>query len=99
MTTAEGPLRHSFTADLDHMTEMVSGALSMFRDLNDTEASTPVDIDELLQTLQQEFAELHASVSISGRAERPIAAKPNALRNRGLRVSRNRRSGECLANV
>jgi len=85
----DASLRERFTADLDHMTEMVSGALSMFRDLNDTEASTPVDVDELLQTLQQEFAELHASVSISGRAERPIAAKPNALRRCLTNLLRN----------
>lgn len=82
-------LRERFTADLDHMTAMVSGALSMFRDLNDTEASVPLDINQLLQTLQQEFAELHASVSISGRAERPIAAKPNALKRCLTNLLRN----------
>jgi signal transduction histidine kinase len=82
-------LRERFTADLDHMTEMVSGALSMFRDLNDTEASLPVDIDALLQTLQQEFAELHASVSIAGRAERPIVAKPHALKRCLTNLLRN----------
>jgi signal transduction histidine kinase len=85
----DAPLRERFTADLDHMTEMVNGALSMFRDLNDTESSVPLDIDALLAMLQQEFTELNASVTISGRAERPIAAKPNALKRCLTNLLRN----------
>lgn len=85
----DASLRERFTADLDHMTEMVRGALSMFRDLNDTESSAPVDIDQLLLTLQQEFIELNASISISGHAERPITAKPNALKRCLTNLLRN----------
>jgi signal transduction histidine kinase len=82
-------LRERFNADLDDMTEMVRGALNMFRDLNDTEATVAVDINELLNTLQQEFAELHASVTISGRADRPLPAKPNALKRCLTNLLRN----------
>jgi signal transduction histidine kinase len=85
----DASLRERFIADLDDMTEMVQGALSMFRDLNDTEASAQVDINQLLLTLQQEFSELQASVSISGHAQRPIAVKPNALKRCLTNLLRN----------
>ena len=82
-------LRERCNADLDDMTAMVSGALGMFRDLNDTEATVAVDVNELLATLQQEFAELHASVTVTGQATRPIPAKPNALKRCLTNLLRN----------
>jgi signal transduction histidine kinase len=82
-------LRERVTAELDDMTEMVRGALSMFRDLNDTEATIPVDINELLSTLREEFAELDAIVTITGRADRPILAKPHALKRCLTNLLRN----------
>jgi signal transduction histidine kinase len=39
--------------------------------------------------LRQEFAELHASVTITARAERPILAKPNALKRCLTNLLRN----------
>jgi signal transduction histidine kinase len=65
---------------LDEMESMVHGALALFRGLDDNEAFTPLDINEMLATLQSEFAEMSANVSIEGRATRSILGKPQALR-------------------
>src|ERR1700736_4793543 len=65
---------------LDEMESMVHGALALFRGLDDSEAFTPLDIDEMLATLQSEFAEMSAKVSIEGNATRSILGKPRALR-------------------
>src|SRR5260370_8916423 len=65
---------------LDEMESMVHGALALFRGLDDNEAFTPLDINEMLATLQSEFAEMSARVSIEGRATRSILGKPQALR-------------------
>src|SRR5882757_5507574 len=65
---------------LDEMESMVHGALALFRGLDDNEAFTPIDINEMLVTLQSEFAEMNAKVSIEGRATRSILGKPQALR-------------------
>jgi signal transduction histidine kinase len=73
-------LRTRMAADLDEMAHMVHGALGLFRGLNDEEPLEPVDIDALLETLQREFAELGASVTVEGHAQRPFPAKPRALK-------------------
>jgi signal transduction histidine kinase len=65
---------------LDEMESMVHGALALFRGLDDNEAFTPVDINEMLATLQSEFAEMSATVAVEGRATRSILGKPQALR-------------------
>ncbi len=65
---------------LDEMEGMVHGALALFRGLDDNEAFTPVDLNDVLGTLQSEFAEMNAKVAIEGRAARSILAKPQALR-------------------
>jgi len=65
---------------LDEMESMVHGALALFRGLDDNEAFTPIDINEMLATLQSEFAEMSSHMSIQGQATRSILAKPQALR-------------------
>jgi signal transduction histidine kinase len=65
---------------LDEMESMVHGALALFRGLDDNEAFTPVDVNEMLATLQSEFAEMSAQVSVQGHAARSILGKPQALR-------------------
>jgi signal transduction histidine kinase len=62
------------------MESMVHGALALFRGLDDNEAFTPVDINEMLATLQSEFAEMSAQVLVQGHAARSILGKPQALR-------------------
>ena len=65
---------------LDEMESMVHGALALFRGLDDNEAFMPIDIDEMLSTLQSEFAEMSAPVTLQGQANRSILGKPQALR-------------------
>jgi signal transduction histidine kinase len=65
---------------LDEMESMVHGALALFRGLDDNEGFTPLDINDMLATLQSEFAEMNAKVSIEGHATRSIFGKPQALR-------------------
>jgi signal transduction histidine kinase len=73
-------LRTRCIEDLDEMTRMVRGALSVFRGLNDEEQSVPVDIDALLQELQRRYAEVNASVAIDGHTTAPFPGKPLALK-------------------
>ena len=73
-------LRTRCIEDLDEMTRMVRGALSVFRGLNDEEQAVPLDIDALLEELQRRYAEVNASVAIEGRAVAPFPGKPLALK-------------------
>ncbi|HKS58638.1 MAG TPA: ATP-binding protein [Steroidobacteraceae bacterium] len=73
-------LRTRCVDDLDEMTRMVRGALSVFRGLNDEEQSVPVDVDALLEELQRRYAEVNANVAIEGRAAAPFTGKPLALK-------------------
>ncbi len=62
------------------MTRMVSGALSVFRGLNNDEAAVAIDINALLEELQRRYGEVNASVTIEGRAAAPFSGKPLALK-------------------
>lgn len=73
-------LRARFSADLDEMSQMVHGALGLFRDLNADEPADAVDVNALLETLRTEFAEMDAELTIEGRALTPLSAKPLALK-------------------
>jgi signal transduction histidine kinase len=74
------PTRERFVSDVDEMTQMVNGALNLFKGLTDTESYAPVMVDELLAAMQSEYAELGESVSVEGRSNGPITAKPTALK-------------------
>jgi signal transduction histidine kinase len=69
-----------FGKQLDEMESMVRGALALFQGLNNDEAMQSVDINELLVTLQSEHAEMGGTVTLEGRAARPLRCKPQALR-------------------
>ena len=73
-------LRTRCVEDLDEMTRMVRGALSLFRGLNDEEPTVPVDIGALLQELQRRYGEVNANVTIEGQAIAPLPGKPLALK-------------------
>jgi len=72
--------RERFTADIDEMATMVTGALGLFKGLNDSEVAASISVDDLLASLQKEFAELGGSVEIEGRTRGPIEVKPGALK-------------------
>ena len=79
----EGETQERFVADIDEMSRMVTGALNMFKGLNDEEPSRQVIVDDLLASLQQEFAELGGTIAIEGHSNAPILAKEQQLK-RGL---------------
>ncbi len=59
MATLDDPdLQARVDRDLAEMENMVHGALALLRGLNDDEPAEAVDINELLETLQGEFAEM-----------------------------------------
>jgi signal transduction histidine kinase len=77
---ADEPLRARFATDLDEMENLVRGALALFRGLEDDEKFEPVDVNALLATLVAEYTEVGSPVSLEGRAQGPLPAKPLALK-------------------
>lgn len=73
-------LRQRLVEDLDEMSNMIRGALGVFRGLNDDETAVPVDVNALALELQRQHAELGGEVSIVGSARAPYIAKPLALK-------------------
>jgi signal transduction histidine kinase len=79
-------LRQRFVADLDEMSHMVNGAISLFRAMNHDEPERPVEVAPLLEELRAELAEIGDTVAIDCPADLVIVAKPHALKR-------------CLANL
>lgn len=79
-TLDDAAVQARFGKELDEMESMVRGALALFRGLDDDEARTPMDINELLATLQSELTEMGGKVRIEGHAQRPFTCKPQALK-------------------
>lgn len=73
-------LRQRCVEDLDEMSNMIRGALGVFRGLNDDEVPVPVDINALARELQRQHAELGGEVGIEGEAQSPYTAKSLALK-------------------
>jgi signal transduction histidine kinase len=73
-------LRQRCVEDLDEMSNMIRGALGVFRGLNDEETPVPVDINALARELQRQHAEVGDEVTIVGEAEATYTAKPLALK-------------------
>jgi signal transduction histidine kinase len=59
---------------------MVTGALNLFRGMNDDEQPQPVDVGALLDELRAEFAELGSELEVTGATAGPLIAKPLALK-------------------
>ncbi|MGP8034677.1 MAG: ATP-binding protein [Steroidobacteraceae bacterium] len=79
--TLENPeLQARIGKQLDEMESMVHEALALFRGLDDGEPAVPVDVNALLAALREQFAEMGASVTVSGRALEPFTAKAQALK-------------------
>ena len=72
--------RERFVADLDEMNRMISGALSLFRGLNEEEPEIQCDVAELLGVLRDEFAEIGVTVDVQGEALRAIRLRPLAIK-------------------
>jgi signal transduction histidine kinase len=72
--------RTRFVADIDEMSRMVTGALNMFKGLNDEEPARKVIVDDLLAAIQEEFAELGVRFAIEGHSDAPILGKEQSLK-------------------
>lgn len=80
-TTLDDPaIQARFSKELDEMESMVRGALALFRGLDDDETLAPIDINALVATLQSEFTEMGADVTVEGKASQPFKGKPQALK-------------------
>jgi signal transduction histidine kinase len=80
-TQLEDPaIQARFGKELDEMESMVRGALALFRGLDDDETLAPIDINALVATIQSEFTEMGADVSVTGTAQQPLLGKPQALK-------------------
>ena len=66
--------------ELTEMELMVREALALFRGLDDGEPAVPLDMNELLEGIRQQFAEMGAAVTVSGRALAPVTGKAQALK-------------------
>ena len=73
-------LHARFSADLDEMEALVWSALALFKGLEDDEKVEGVDVNALLNTLAREYAELGSQVSVAGKAQHLLQAKPRALK-------------------
>jgi signal transduction histidine kinase len=62
------------------MEGMVRGALALFRGQDEQEAPEPTDIDALIESVRQGFAEMGNDVQVSGHANGPLPARPQALK-------------------
>jgi signal transduction histidine kinase len=74
------PMQERIGRELDELETRVREALALFRGLDDGEPAAPIDVDALLAKLRDEFADMGASVTLSGRALQPFTGKPQALK-------------------
>ncbi|MDX1656820.1 MAG: ATP-binding protein, partial [Candidatus Competibacteraceae bacterium] len=73
-------LRSRFQADLDEMEAMVQATLDFMRGTEQAEQVVQVDMDALLESLQEDQAELGGEVAVQGRAAGPYPGRPLALK-------------------
>jgi signal transduction histidine kinase len=78
--------RAKFAADLAEMESMVGSTLDFLRGLESAETPKPIDMGALLESLQADFSEGGAKVSVEAGALRPYLGRAQALKR-------------CLANL
>lgn len=76
--------RATFTRDLEELEYMVAGALECARGTDTHEPIQPIDVMALLESLQDDAAELGRQMTLEGNAGSALAARPIALK-RALR--------------
>lgn len=73
-------LTGKFGKDLQEMEHMVAETLNFMRGLDSEEAAQPVDVMALLESIQADLAEISRDVRIGGKVQKPLPARPLALR-------------------
>jgi signal transduction histidine kinase len=79
-------LRDKFVRDLSEMEHMVAQTLEFMRDSSTSEPEQRIDVDALLESLRNDYADMGKAVAIEGRSAGPLVARPSGLRR-------------CLANL
>jgi signal transduction histidine kinase len=79
-TLEDAALAARIGKELSEMELMVREALALFQGLDDGEPARPIDINALLEALKEQFTEMGAAVSLSGRALAPFTGKAQALK-------------------
>jgi signal transduction histidine kinase len=74
------PMQARIGRELDEMEAMVREALSLFRGIEDGEPAAPIDLGALLGKVREEFTDMGQQVTVTGRSEQPLTAKPQALK-------------------
>jgi signal transduction histidine kinase len=85
-TLEDEALRAKFVHDLSEMEHMVAQTLEFMRDSSTSEPEQRIDVDALLESLRDDYADMGKTVAIEGRTAGPLIARPSALRR-------------CLANL
>lgn len=73
-------LREKMDRDLSEMDTMIGQTLDFLRAGSNAEALVPTNLDALLDSVSEDMEELGATITRTGRASKPIAARPHALR-------------------
>jgi len=76
----DAQLRAKFEKDLAEMESMVSATLDFMRGVEKREARQPIDVMALLETLQEDAAEVKGRVEIEGAALKPYHGLAQALK-------------------
>lgn len=74
------PLRDRCNNDLDEMERLVTGALKLFKGVDQAEPIELVRIEELLTALARELTEMGWEVTVSGNTTAPINIRKDSLR-------------------
>src|ERR1700687_4006415 len=74
------PMQARIGRELDEMEAMVREALSLFRGIEDGEPAAPIDLGALLGKMREEFTDMGQQVTVTGRSEQPLTARPQALK-------------------
>ncbi len=73
-------LREKLQVDLDDMESMVGATLDFMRGAESREQTQRLDLMALLETVREDALEAAWQVSLSGRIDQPIQARPTALK-------------------
>lgn len=73
-------LRDRIEHDLGEMDAMIGHTLDFLRAGSDAEATVPLNLDALLDSVVEDMEELGAAITRRGKALQPLRARPHALR-------------------
>ena len=78
-----------FVADLDDMQRMVQSSLEMLQGIESDEKFQLVDLNALIMTLAEDFAELGFPIEVTGRAHAPLSVRAQGLRRTLVNLLQN----------